>query len=68
MAERDEAARVALNGQRQRDRRAEIRLETLLDVRTAWRDAPTVGRFGEWLRKEIESLTESKSPPGSAAA
>ncbi len=67
MAERDEAARIAANSQRQRDRRAEIRLETLLDVRAAWRDAPTVGRFGEWLRGQIEALTGSSVQPSKQA-
>jgi hypothetical protein len=59
VAERDEGARVTLNLERQRDRRAEIRLETLIDVRKAWQDSNTVGHFAQWLAREIEALTKS---------
>lgn len=55
---RDEAARVAKCQARQRDRRAELRLETLLDVRKQWIEARNVGLFGKWLEREIEALTK----------
>lgn len=55
VAERDEGARMALNLQRQRDRRAEIRLETLIEARTEWRSARN---FASWLDREIEELTK----------
>lgn len=55
VAERDEGARVALNLQRQRDRRAEIRLETLIEARNEWRSARN---FASWLAREIEELTK----------
>jgi len=61
VAERNEPARVALNLERQRDRRAEIRLETLLDCRKAWEAAPSVGKYREWLRAEIDKLTKAKA-------
>ena len=63
MVTRDEGARVALNLERQRDRRAELRLETLVEVRRQWLAAPNVGLFGKWLEREIEALTR-----GNAAA
>lgn len=55
-AVRDEAARVASNLARQRDRRAEIRLETLLEVRNQWIKSRTIGSYGKWLEQEIEKL------------
>jgi hypothetical protein len=58
VVERDESARVASNLNRQRDRRAEIRLETLIDVRRAWQDAPNNGAFTAWLKSEIETLAK----------
>lgn len=57
---RDETARVEKNLARQRDRRAEIRLETLVAVKKAWLDAPTIGVFGAWLQSEISKLTTEK--------
>lgn len=57
MAARDEGARVAANLTRQRDRRAEIRLETLIDVRQQWIDSPNIQRFGKWLQGEIDRIT-----------
>lgn len=51
---RDEAARVAAFQQRNRDRRAEIRLETLLEVRKWWQEAPHTLAFVERMRREIE--------------
>lgn len=56
MAERDENARIASNLERQRDRRAEIRLETLVEVRTAWQESSTVGVFSKWLAMQIQAL------------
>jgi hypothetical protein len=61
--QRDEGARIQKNLARQRDRRAEIRLETLIECRRAWELAPSVGRYRAWLLAEIEKLTK-----GSAAA
>lgn len=58
---RDEAARVETFQQRHRDRRAEIRLETLIAVRQAWMDCPTVAKFGQWLASEIRALTENEA-------
>ncbi len=57
MAARDEGARVAANLTRQRDRRAEIRLETLIEVRKQWIDSPNIQRFGKWLQGEIDRIT-----------
>jgi len=59
MAQRDEGARVASNLERQRDRRSEIRLETLIDVRNAWQNSGTIGVFSQWLKRQIESLTKA---------
>lgn len=56
---RDEAARVASNLSRQRDRRAEIRLETLVEVREQWFANKSVGAFGQWLAGEIERATKA---------
>ena len=58
MAERDEGARIELNLQRQRDRKGEIRLETLVEVRNQWIKSRNVGLFGKWLEREIEALTK----------
>jgi hypothetical protein len=55
--ERDEPARVASNLSRQRDRRGEIRLETLVEVRQQWIDSRNVALFGKWLQGEIALLT-----------
>lgn len=57
MAERDESARVASNQDRQRDRRAELRIEVLLEVRRQWQRVPT-GAFTRWLEDEIKALTQ----------
>ena len=57
VAARDEGARVAANLTRQRDRKAEIRLETLIEVRSQWIDAPNIQRFGKWLQGEIDRIT-----------
>lgn len=54
---RDERARVANNLARQRDRRGELRLETLVEVRRVWVEMTNVGRFTRWLDSEIDSLT-----------
>lgn len=54
---RDEAARVASNLARQRDRRAEIRLETLIEARQQWLSCTNVRRYFVWLQTEIETLT-----------
>jgi hypothetical protein len=54
---RDEPARIAVNLERQRDRRAEIRIEVLLEVRKEWQKALTNGSFTQWLEREIKALT-----------
>jgi hypothetical protein len=65
MAERDEGARVEANLERQRDRRAEIRLEVLIECRDQWTKARNVGLFTRWLLGEIETLAHGKK--GAAA-
>lgn len=61
MAQRDEGARVVANLNRQRDRRGEIRLETLIEVRDRWINTRNVGLFGNWLSAEIDTLTGAKA-------
>lgn len=51
---RDEEQRIASLQQRQRDRRAEIRLETLLEVRDWWQKAPHTLAFAQRLVDEIK--------------
>jgi hypothetical protein len=58
---RDESARVATNLGRQRDRRGEIRLETLIEVRDQWIHQRNVALFGQWLTAEIERITGAKA-------
>lgn len=58
---RNETARVAHNLERQRDRRGEIRLETLIEVRTFWRHCTNSGRFQAWLEQEILAETHKKT-------
>lgn len=65
--QRDEQARVASNLGRQRDRRAEIRLETLIEVRERWRKQPNVGLFARWLQLEIDAITGAEPREGAAA-
>jgi hypothetical protein len=65
MAERDEGARVEANLERQRDRRAEIRLEVLIECRDQWIKARNVGLYTRWIDREIEALTHGKK--GAAA-
>lgn len=50
---RDEAARVASFQQRSRDRKMEIRLEVLLEVRSWWQQAAHTLDFVERLGKEL---------------
>jgi hypothetical protein len=64
---RDEGARVAANLNRQRDRRGEIRLETLIEVRAAWQRVPNIGAFSAWMKQEIDLLTGAESRRESAA-
>lgn len=53
-APRDEAKRIqALQG-RVRDRKNEIRLEVLCEVRKQWEMAPNVGAFTKWLKSQID--------------
>jgi hypothetical protein len=56
---RDEAARVQKNLGRQRDRRREIRLETLVEVHKNFWDMSTVKAFERWLEGQIE---EARKP------
>lgn len=65
--QRDEPARVASNLSRQRDRRGEIRLETLVEVRQRWIDSRNVALFGQWLIAEIALLTGAEPSKGAAA-
>lgn len=50
---RDEAARVASFQQRSRDRKREIRLEVLLEVRAWWQESAHTLEFLERLGKEL---------------
>jgi len=59
--QRDESARVAANQNRQRDRRAELRLEVLVEVRNRWLASRNVSLFGHWLQSEIARLTGAES-------
>ncbi len=52
-AQRDEQARTALCSVRVRDRKAEMRLETLLEVQRAWEGASNNQAFTRWLREEL---------------
>lgn len=65
--QRDEVARVASHQQRQRDRRAEIRLETLLEVKRRWIESHNIQQFGAWLRGEVDNLTGAQRAKGEAA-
>lgn len=65
--QRDEAARVASNRERQRDRRGELRLETLLEVQKAWVRSPNLGAFSKWLATEIRRLTGADASKEAAA-
>jgi hypothetical protein len=56
---RDESARVQKNLSRQRDRRRELRLETLVEVHKNFWDMPTVKAFELWLEGQIE---EARKP------
>jgi hypothetical protein len=50
---RDEKARVVSMQATQRDRRQELRLETLLLVREAWSREPNQAAFSAWLAREV---------------
>lgn len=52
-AARDESTRVEKCAARVRDRKNEMRLEVLLEVRTAWESAPNNQAFTRWLRGEV---------------
>lgn len=56
---RDEKARVEKNLARQRDRRKEIRLETLVEVNTKFWELPSIKDWEKWLEQAIE---ECKKP------
>lgn len=47
-----------MNLERQRDRRGELRIEVLLEVRKHWQESLTVGHFTKWLEAEIATLTK----------
>ncbi len=53
LAQRDERARVEACTLRVRDRKAEMRLETLLEVQRAWEGASNNQAFTRWLREEL---------------
>lgn len=61
MAERDEVARISLNLERQRDRKSEMRLEVLVEVRNQWINSPNLGRFSKWLEREIDAITGARA-------
>ena len=67
MAERDEAARIEKNLGRQRERRDELRLEVLVEVRQQWMDHRNVALFGRWLLSEIAALTGGSANDQNAA-
>lgn len=56
---RDEKARVEKNLSRQRDRRKEIRLETLVEVSAKFWELPSIKEWEKWLEEAIE---ECKKP------
>lgn len=56
---RDEKARVQKNLSRQRDRRNEIRLETLVEVSNKFWELPSIKAWEKWLEEAIE---ECKKP------
>lgn len=53
---RDEASRVAACSERVRDRKAEMKLEVLMEVRQVWQNSRTTGQFTRWLSEQIEQL------------
>lgn len=55
---RDEADRVAKCSERVRDRKSEMRLEVLCEVKKAWYAARTMSLFGQWLEGEVKKLTD----------
>lgn len=59
---RDEAARVAACSQRVRDRKAEMRLEVLLEVRKAWQNSNTTGQFTKWLSEQVTQALQGSQP------
>ncbi len=56
---RDETARAQKNLSRQRDRRNEIRLETLVEVSAKFWELPSIKAWETWLEQAIE---ECKKP------
>lgn len=60
MAQRDEGARLDANLTRQRDRRAEIRLEVLLEVQKQWINSRNSGAFTKWVQDQIAICTGEK--------
>ncbi|HEY6056206.1 MAG TPA: hypothetical protein VIU86_19910 [Gaiellaceae bacterium] len=59
---RDETARVAAFQARTRERKTEVRLEVLLEVRRWWIEARNVGLFGARLQKEIQACMGQAVP------
>lgn len=57
---RDEAARVESFQVRNRDRKNEIRLETLIEVRKQWENSRTNGQFTSWLKSQIDESLEPR--------
>lgn len=58
---RDESARVVVMQERQRDRRSELRIETLLEVQRQWQSARTNGHFTRWLDEQIKECTNAST-------
>lgn len=63
---RDEVARVETLRGRVRDRKNEIRLETLIEVRSQWENARTNGAFTAWLKREISISVEPRKATDAA--
>ena len=60
---RDDELRIENAQQRTRDRRAELRLETLIQVRDQWQNCRNVNVFTAWLEKEIQVCLTPKTKP-----
>lgn len=58
---RNESERVSTLQARVRDRKNEVRLEVLLEVRRVWEDSRTVHAFAAWLKREIESAVQPRT-------
>ncbi len=57
---RDEAKRIQAMQGRVRDRKNELRLEVLVEVRKAFMELKTVGQFGQWLKQQIDAALQPR--------